>query len=81
MTPPTATPPRTDKESEEEDYVFVQRQDVVDAVGVFLADYLAHDPQARGMSPSDLQVSHAYLPSIPHMVCHGIVYVYQGNSS
>ena len=50
-------------------YVLVEKQDVLDAIGTFVAAYLASVPEAQNMKPAELQqalsstfrVSHCYL--------------------
>ena len=36
-------------------YVLVEKEDVLDAIGTFVAAYLATLPQAQNMKPADLQ--------------------------
>ena len=36
-------------------YVLVEKEDVVDAMGTFIAAYLATVPQAQNLKPADLQ--------------------------
>lgn len=60
-------------------YVLVEKEDVLDAIGTFVAAYLATLPQAQNMKPADLQqaltstfkVWHAAAPDPvqPHFWC------------
>ena len=36
-------------------YVLVEKEDVIEAIGTFVAAYLATVPQAQNMKPADLQ--------------------------
>ncbi len=43
-------------------YVLVEREDVLEAVGAFIAAYLASLPEAQGLQPAQLQAAlkHAF---------------------
>ncbi len=43
------------KDEELQEYVIVQREEVIDAMGAFIAAYLANLPEAKKMDPQQLQ--------------------------
>ena len=57
-------------------YVLVEKQDVLDAIGTFVAAYLATVPEAQNMKPAELQQA----LSSTFRVCHCcLVHTYVGD--
>ena len=49
--------PSQPEQEDLQSYVVVERQDVLDAIGTFVAAYLATIPQAQDLPPKELQAA------------------------